>query len=199
VRARNVIQSRDAHQVDLVGPVDTDHRWQARTPGGFVAERFRIEWERRRAICPCGHTSVRWCQTPTARKRSMIPIDFDPADCLPCPQRARWTRSKSGSRARSLTLQSPAEYEALLAGRTRQQTAEFTQLYARRAGIEGTFSPGVRGFGLRQTRYHGLRQTHLQQVPTAAAVDLARLSDWLTGVPTAATRRSHFARLAPAS
>ncbi len=199
VRARNVIQSRDWHQVDLVGPVDTDHRWQARVAGGFTAERFQIDWDRRRAICPCGHTSLRWCETRTARKRSMIHIDFDPADCLPCPERARCTRSKSGSRARSLTLQSQAEHEALLAGRKRQQTAEFAQLYAQRAGIEGTFSQGVRAFGLRQARYRGLRKTHLQQVATAAAVDVARLCDWLNGIPTAATRRSHFARLAPAS
>jgi transposase len=129
----------------------------------------------------------------------MIHIDFDPADCLPCPERARCTRSKSGSRARSLTLQSQAECEALLAGRARQQTREFAQLYARRAGIEGTFSQGVRAFGLRQTRYRGLRKTQLQQVATAAAMDVARLSDWLSDTPTATTRRSPFARLAPAS
>jgi len=46
---------------------------------------------------------------------------------------------------------------------------------------------------------HDLGKTHLQQVATAAAVDVARLSDWFNGIPTAATRRSHFARLAPAS
>src|SRR5262249_51374879 len=85
VRARNVVQSRDWHQIDLVGPVDTDHRWQARVAGGFAAERFQINWEQRRAICPCGHTSLRWCETQTARKRSLIHIDFDPLDCLPCP------------------------------------------------------------------------------------------------------------------
>jgi transposase len=199
VRARNVIQSRDWYQIDLVGPLDTDHRWQARTPGGFAAEHFQIDWDRQRAVCPRGHGSLRWCATQTARQRTMIHIDFDPADCLPCPERSRCTRSKSGSRARSLTLQPQAEYEALLAGRQRQQTPEFAQLYAQRAGIEGTFSQGVRAFGLRQARYRGLRKTHLQQVATAAAIDVARLSDWLNGHPTATTRRSHFARLAPAS
>jgi hypothetical protein len=155
VRARNVIQRRDWHPIDLVGPVDPDHRWPARVAGGFAAERFQIDWEHQRAIGPCGHSSLRWCETQTARQRTMIHLDVDPADCLPCPERARCTRSKSGSRARSLTLQPRAEYEALLAGRKRQQTQEFAQLYARRAGIEETFSQGVRAFGLRRTRYRG--------------------------------------------
>jgi transposase len=199
VRARNVMHSRQKHQIDLVGPVDTDHQWQARIAGGYVTQRFQIEWDHCRAVCPRGRRSIRWCQSQTSRPRTVIHIEFDPADCLPCPDRVRCTRSKSGSRARTLTLPPREEYEALLVGRTRQQTVEFAQLYAQRAGIEGTFSQGVRAFGLRQARYRGLRKTHLQQVATAAAIDVARLSDWLNGIPTAATRRSHFARLASAS
>lgn len=199
VRARNVLASLQRHQIDLVGPVDTDHQWQARVAGGFVTERFHIDWAHHRATCPRGRSSIRWCQTTTARKRTMIHVDFDPADCLPCPDRARCTRSKTGSRARCLTLPSRDEHEVLLARRTRQQTKTFALLYARRAGIEGTFSQGVRAFGLRRARYRGLRKTHLQQVATAAALDLTRLSAWLSGIPTATTRRSRFARLAPAS
>jgi transposase len=71
--------------------------------------------------------------------------------------------------------------------------------HAPRAGIEGTFSQGVRAFGLRHARYRGLHKTHLQQVATATAIDLARLSDWLNTIPASTTRRSRFARLAPAS
>ncbi len=200
VRASNVLLSRRRHQIDLVGPVDTNHNWQARVAGGLVSERFQIEWDQRRAICPRGHPSLRWCQShDTGRRRTVIHIDFDPADCLPCPDRDRCTRSKSGSRARTLTLPPRDEYEALLAGRDRQQTQEFARLYARRAGVEGTFSQGVRAFGLRRARYRGLRKTHVQQVATATALNLRRLSDWHNGTPRAATRCSHFARLAPAS
>ena len=199
VRAGNVVQSREHHQIALVGPVDTDHQWQARVEGGFVTERFQIDGDRQQATGPPGQQSIRWCETHTARKRTMIHIDFDPADCLPCLDRARCTRSKTGSRARCSTVQSRAEYEALLAGRARQQTPEFAQLYARRAGSEGTVSQGVRAFGLRRARSRGLRKTHLQHVATAAAVDLARLSQWFNEIPTATTRRSRFARLAPAS
>jgi transposase len=199
MRARNVLASRDQHQIDLVGPVDTDHHWQARVEGGCVTERFQIDWNHHRAICPRGHHSIRWCETHTARKRSMIHIDFDPVDCLPCPDRPRCTRSKTGSRARCITLQSRDEYAALLAGRARQQTPEFAQLDAHRAGIAGTFSQGVRAFGLRRARYRGLRKTHLQQVATATGMNLGRLRDGFNDVPVATTRRSRFARLAPAS
>jgi transposase len=164
-----------------------------------VTECFHIDWDHHCAICPRGCQSIRWCETTTARKRNMIHIDFDPAGCLPCPDRARCTRSKTGSRARCLTLQSAEEYAVLLARRARQQTTAFALLYARRAGSEGTFAQGARAFGLRRARYRGVRQTHVQQVATAAALDLARLSDWLNGIHTATTRRSRFARLAPAS
>jgi transposase len=199
VRARNVILSRERHHIDLVGPVDTDHQWQARVQGGFVTERFQIDWDHHQARCPRNHGSIRWCETHTARQRGMIHIEFDPADCLPCPDRARCTRSKTGSRARSITIQSRDEQEVLVAGRARQQTPEFTQLYAHRAGIEGTLSQGVRAFGLRQARYRGLRKTHLQQLATATAMNLGRLSDWLNHVPIASTRHSPFVQLAPAS
>ena len=59
--------------------------------------------------------------------------------------------------------------------------------------VEGTISQGVRAFGLRRSRYRGLARTHLQHVATAAAIDLARLGDWLRAIPRAATRVSRFA------
>ena len=60
--------------------------------------------------------------------------------------------------------------------------------YAARAGIEGTLSQGVRGFGLRRCRYAGLAKARLQHVATAAAINVYRISDWVGGVPRAATR-----------
>jgi len=199
VRALNLAQSRERSQIDLVGPVDTDHRWQARVEGGCTSERFAIDGEAREARCPRGQRSIRWCETYTARQRRMIHIDFDPTHCLPCPDRVRCTRAKTAGGARPLTPQPRAEYEALVAGRARQPTPEFAQRYARRAGIEGTFSQGVRALGMRQARYRGLGKTHLQQVATATALNLRRLQDWYNGAPRGATRRSRFARLAPAS
>jgi transposase len=79
--------------------------------------------------------------------------------------------------------------------RERETTQEFKQLYAKRAGIEGTISQGVRTMGLRRSRYIGQEKTHLQHVATAAALNLVRSLAWESGVPRAQTRRSAFARL----
>ena len=56
---------------------------------------------------------------------------------------------------RTVTLQSRERHEALVAWRAWTQTDEFRTLYARRAGVEGTMSVGVRAFGMRRSRYFG--------------------------------------------
>jgi hypothetical protein len=67
--------------------------------------------------------------------------------------------------------------------------------YAKRAGIEGTLSRGIRRCRLRRTRYIGLARTHLAHVLTAVALNFLRLGEWFTDVPRAKTRRSPYARL----
>ena len=96
---------------------------------------------------------------------------------------------------RRLYLQPRAELEALDAARKRLKTEEGRLLYAQRAGVEGTLSQGVRGFGARRSRYRGLAKTHLQQVMTAVAMNIDRIVSWLVGRPLAATRTSRFAEL----
>ena len=71
--------------------------------------------------------------------------------------------------------------------------------YQLRAGVEGTLSQAVRAFGLRRSRYIGLAKTGLQQVCTAAAMNVARGVRWLDGVPRAKTRVTRFAALAQAA
>ncbi len=56
---------------------------------------------------------------------------------------------------------------ALVGARHRETTAEFATLSAGRAGVEGTISQAVRGFGLRRSRYVGHAKTHLQHVYAA--------------------------------
>jgi transposase len=197
VRGRNLVSSRQQHGIDLIGPVAEDHQWQAQAGTGFDISHFRVDWEEQVVTCPRGRRSVRWYQTETARERTMIHIDFAVADCTPCPVHAQCTRAKT--LPRSLTLQPRAEHEAIQAARFRQQTAGFAADYARRAGIEGTLSQGVRAFGLRSARYRGRAKTHLQHIATAAAINVQRVTDWLDDQPRAVTRRSHLARLAPAA
>jgi transposase len=197
IRGRNLATSTEEHHVDLVGPMPEDHQWQAKAKQGFDLAQFRVDWDARVVTCPRGRASARWCETRTARDRTMVHVAFAPADCTPCPVRARCTRAKD--LPRSLMLQERAEHEAIQAARQRQRTEEFAVEYAGRAGVEGTLSQGIRAFGLRQARYRGLAKVHLQHVATAAAMNVARLTDWLDGIPRAATRRSRFAALAPAS
>ena len=80
--------------------------------------------------------------------------------------------------------------------RQQQTTPEWKEPYNRRAGVEGTISQGVRGFGLRKARYLGLAKVHLQHLLTANAMNLVRLFAWISGVPLAGTRISRFAALA---
>ena len=124
-----------------------------------------------------------------------VSVWFRETDCAACAARLLCTRT---GQARQLRLQPRAEYEALTAARRRLATKEGRRAYARRAGIEGTLSQGVRAFGLRRARYRGLARTHLQHVATAAAINVERLTAWFRAVPRAATRTSRFAGLATA-
>lgn len=85
--------------------------------------------------------------------------------------------------------------QALQTARLRETTAEFKQEYARRAGIEGTLSEGVRVHHLRRARYIGLPKTHLQHLMIATAINLKRIFYWLVERPLSATRTSRFVAL----
>jgi IS5 family transposase len=65
-----------------------------------------------------------------------------------------------------------------------------------RSSVEGTISQAVRAFGLRRARYRGLAKAGLQNIATAAALDLDRIAAWLDQRPLAHTRTSRFAALA---
>ena len=120
---------------------------------------------------------------------------FQEADCHACPAQAQGTRSTRG--IRHLQLLPQAQYEALQKARQDQQTREFWQRYAKRSGIEGTISQGVRAFDVRFSRYIGLIKTQVQMVFTATAMNVYRLFNWAAEVPHALTRIGHFASLAP--
>ena len=115
---------------------------------------------------------------------------------LNCEVRSRCTRSEKESR--SLTLRGDkAKHQAIQEARKQQKTDEWKKRYDKRAGIEGTFSQGIRSFGLRQARYIGLAKTHLQHLLTAAAINLVRVDNWLEGKPLAKTRISRFKAIQP--
>ena len=193
-----LVESQQAYGVDLVGPVARDGSWQAADSGGYDATHFQLDWDRQQAQCPQGKTSREWKATVDTHGNPCLQIAFDRRDCGPCPVRACCTRSKAAGRTLRIRP-SQAQFEALQAGRARQQTPEFKVRYRTRAGVEGTIAQGVERSGLRRSRYRGQAKTHLQNVITAAALNLVRVGAWLAEIPHAKTRPSQFARLAPSA
>lgn len=181
--------------IDLVGPVPSSKSWQTRKEGAFDHTQFAIDWEKKTATCPGGKTNTGWSDRKSWRGTPNIMIYFHLDDCAPCQLRERCTQAKN--MGRTLTIYPQERYEALQKARERQETEEFKTLYGERAGIEGTISQGVRSFGLRRARYIGLARTHLQHVATAAAINVVRAVNWVTGEEPEPTRISPFQALAP--
>ena len=165
--------------IDLVGPLPARKTWQDRVEGAFDHTHFCIDWHARKATCPNGKTSLHSYTGKTVRGTANATFIFDRKDCQPCPVRVQCSRAKTAGRI--LTLYPQERYELQQESRKRQETEEFKKLYAWRAGIESTISQSVRRTGLRSARYIGLARTHLQHIASAAAINLARLFDWLQG------------------
>lgn len=180
--------------VDLVGPLPGRKTWQDRVEGAFDHTHFDIDWHNRTVTCPNGKTSVHSYSGKTVRGTPNVTFLFDKKDCQPCPVRIHCSRAKTAGRI--LTLYPQERYELQQESRKRQETDEFKKLYASRAGIESTISQSLRRTGLRSTRYIGLARTHLQHIASAAAINLARLFDWLQGEGPRAPSVSPFLTLA---
>jgi transposase len=194
VDAELLVGSREELGIELLGPPRPNPSWQGKVEGGHTLDRFEVDWDARRVRCPQGKLSSAWSPQIDHAGAPYVSVMFRKADCGACPARSLCTRAEH--QARHLKLPPRAEHEALKAARGRLATKEGRRCYARRAGIEGTISQGVRAFGLRRSRYRGLARTHLQHVATAAAINLARLGDWFRAVPRAVTRTSRFAAFA---
>jgi transposase len=193
--AELLVASRRDFGVELLGPTRRDQRWQARAADGFSLDDFTVDWARRQAVCPEGHRSIEWQPRLDSRGAPSIFIRFSPSDCGPCPSRARCTRSQAKHPRRAIAVRPRPQHEALRERRALEGSREYAREYARRAGVEGTLSQGVRRCGLRRSRYVGLPRTHLGHVLTAAALNFVRVAEWLAGTPRARTRHSPFARL----
>jgi IS5 family transposase len=192
--AEQLVGARERHGIDLVGPLRKDVSWQRRTEGAFDIDAFAVDWERKRVRCPEGKQSISWSEYMDGTRGRRLKVHFSPTECQVCRSKALCTRAER--RGRQLSLHARETHEALAAARARRVSEEDRQLYALRAGIEGTLSQGVSSFGLRQARYRGLAKTHLQHVASAVALNLDRLAAWFEGRPLAATRKSRFAALA---
>ena len=194
ISADLLVQSQDDHGIDLMGPPRPIPHWQSKIEGAYTTNRFIIDWKKRAVRCPEGVMSTIWRDYVDADGKAYHKIAFPHAVCQTCKARTLCTKAKKGSKR--LRLHPKRQHQALQKARDRMASDEGYKRYARRAGIEGTISQAVRAFGARRSRYAGLAKTHLQQVATAAAINLDRLASWFAGRPQETTRTSRFAALA---
>ena len=194
VDAALLVGSQRDHGVSLEGPVRAVAKRRTEAEQAYEQRHFAINWEREQVTCPQGKTSVTWRVGLDEVGAPRIGAVFSRTDCGPCVARPLCTPAKEARR--SLYFHPRPEYEALNAARARMHNPAWKQRYRVRAGIEGTLSQGVRAFGMRRSRYIGLAKTGLQQVCTAAAMNVSRIVNWLDGRPRAKTRVTRFAALA---
>jgi transposase len=189
-------ESSTDYGIELLGPTRSDVSWQAQTEGAFDIAHFHIDFEKRIVTCPQGHTTKQWYERTGSRGKPALQAKFPAAICHACPVRERCTTSQNAGR--QIAFLPEPEFKALQAAREREQTDDFKETYKKRAGVEGTISQAVGVLGMRRTRYRALDKVHLQHLMTAAAMNLMRVLDWLSGKERATTRTSAFARLAAA-
>ncbi|MEL6263617.1 MAG: IS1182 family transposase [Cyanobacteria bacterium J06626_6] len=190
VSAEHLVNAKQ-HQIEMVGPTRKNASWQSRTEGAYDETLFDIDWEAQRVTCPEGKYSQTWKTFVKGDNRTYIQTRFSKKDCLACDALYDCTRGTY----RVLAFLPQPQYEALQQARAVHSSVEGKERYKRRAGIEGTLSQGVRGFGMRRSRYRGLAKTHLQNVLIGAAINIDRLVNWLDGIPRAITRTSRFKAL----
>ena len=196
VSAELIVNSRDTYGIELKGPTRQNASWQSQIEDGYTADQFLVDWDRQVVYCPQGQCATSWTEQVDRKiNRSGIIVTFRKEVCNACTARERCTRAKNTGRR--LHLSPEVQYKALQEARTWYESDEGRRQYASRAGVEGTLSQGIRGFGLRRTRYRGLSKTHFQNVAIAASINLDRLVAWFDGRPRAKTRTSRFAVLAP--
>ncbi len=193
----NLLLTSQEKGIELLGPVKHDYSWQAKAGKGFAAAEFKVDWDKKKVICPQGKVNRIWKQQKAYGHKSTasIYIEFRREDCFVCPSRELCTKAKAAGRGLSLRPRRE-QHEAMLHARDYQLSEEFKERYKARAGIEGTISQAVRRSDIRQARYIGLAKTHLQHVLTALSLNFIRVANWLEGKPLAQTRISRFAALA---
>ena len=195
INAEVLLDSQRRYQVKLIGAAMANSSWQTRKEGAFSTKDFKLNWEERRAFCPGEKFSRSWGEFETEKMGKFVRIQFEKEDCRACKLRENCTTAKN--HGRQLTLKRRAQYEALNAQRV-EMAGEDAQVNCNvRAGIEGTISQAVRGFGLRKTRYRSLAKTRLQHLAIAAAINVDRLFFYKQDREPAKTRTSHFAALMP--
>lgn len=187
VTSKLLVDSEDVFGVKLVGPIKAHAK-----PKGFGIDMFAIDWDKHVTTCPAGKQSISWIQKGyNGQERVMMRFASD--DCRACPLNKRCAKNTERI-GYTLSVLPQKQHEARERVKREQETWQWHVHYNIRRGVEATFSQGV-GIGLRRSRYHGQKKSHLHHLAVAASINLQRLADWFDEVPRAKTRTSRFAAL----
>ena len=141
--------------ITLLGPLLAGTSAQARS-GGYTADMFAIDWDRRQATCPQGAASSKWAPLRQRDGKEAISVRFAAATCRACPARDKCTTAKWTGR--QLFLRPREIHEAVAAARAGQDTRQWKDRYKTRAGVEGLMHQATCVTGIRRARYLGLGQ-----------------------------------------
>ncbi|MFI1035793.1 transposase [Streptomyces sp. NPDC020951] len=172
VTPESIDQAARAHGFTLTGPVRPDPR--ARDHPGFTKTDFTPDWDARTLTCPRGVTGRPWKPT-LGDGHERLSVMFPRTACRACEDRVECTGNADG-RGRHIILLSEPLQEIQTRVRREQNTREWQEHYAIRAGCEARVSETVHTHGLRHCRYHGIAKTHVQHILTAAGTNIIRLS-----------------------
>jgi len=196
IDAELLVSSQQAYGITLRGPARLNPNGQATVEGAYMLADFAVNGERQQVHCPQGKAAASWTERVHATGRSYIQVRCRQQDCRACGARAFCTQALLAPR--SVTIHPQEADEARHAAWAWYRSTEGRQRDRRHAGVEGTLSQGIRGFGRRSARDRGRAKTHRQHIATAAAINVDRLVAWLDERPRAKTRTSRVAALVPA-
>jgi transposase len=159
----------EAHreQRELLGPAVS-----ARKPKeGTSVEAFAIDLEKGQAICPAGETNTQLSRIED-RTHGILEYRFEWSwKCHECAIR---NACLGVHQKNHRTVRVNSNFMHLQARRALMKTETFQEKMKKRAGIEGTLSEIVRGYGARRARYRGLAKLRLQNYFIGAACNVNR-------------------------
>ena len=137
-------------------------------PEGFRVTDFRIDMEKRIAVCPAGHATSDFAE----HSDDGIDIRFDKQKCQSCPY---FDKCVGTGKEKKRRLHVTKYHKYIQERRNDQKTHEFRSQMKVRARVEGTISEAVRFHGLRFKKYKGAVGDALQFYMTGAAINLKRI------------------------
>ncbi|GGM24917.1 hypothetical protein GCM10010129_81760 [Streptomyces fumigatiscleroticus] len=189
ITPESIDQAACLHDVVLTGPVRVDPR--AREHPGFAKADFAPDWEAHTLTCPRNVTSHSWRVTRDDGHERLSVLFPKPA-CRVCEARQECTGNTEGRGRHIMLLPRPLQ-EIQTRVRREQDTPQWRQHYAIRAGCDATVSETVRVHGLRHCRYRGGRPSPGCQVGRRAT-RTSRVSAGPTRLQRTAPARPHPAR-----